>query len=90
MGRFAEWMKQMGDKGILVGNNGLQNMGKVLRGHRGTSVTDGPYSESKEIVGGYIMITAGSLDEAVEIARDCPGLDYRLAVEVRPVNQSES
>jgi hypothetical protein len=87
MGRFAEWMKQMSARGILVGNNGLENTGKTLRGPRGASLTDGPFAETKEIVGGYIIITADSLDQAVEIARDCPGLDYRLAVEVRPINQ---
>ena len=80
-------MKQLTDKGIHAGNNGLENSGKVLRGPRGASVTDGPFSETKEIVGGYIMIRAENLDQAVEIARDCPGLDYQLAVEVRPVNQ---
>lgn len=53
----------------------------------GAVITDGPYAEAKEIVGGYILINASSLDEAVEIARGCPGLDYRLAVEVRPVKQ---
>ena len=86
MGRFAQWMANMSAKGIVVGNNGLENTGKTLRGPRGASVTDGPYSETKEIVGGYIIITAKDLNHAVEIARDCPGLEYRLAVEVRPIN----
>jgi hypothetical protein len=87
MARFAEWMAGMNDKGIVAGNNGLENTGKILRGHRGATVTDGPYSETKEIVGGYILINAESLAHAVEIARDCPGPDYRLAVEVRPIRQ---
>ena len=77
----------MNAKGIVAGNNGLENTGKTLRGHRGATVTDGPYSETKEIVGGYILIHAESLSHAVEIARDCPGLDYQLAVEVRPIKQ---
>jgi hypothetical protein len=83
--RFMEWMKDMNAKGLLVGTNGLEVTGKVLRGPRGASVSDGPYPESKEIVGGYVLITADSLDHAVEIARDCPGLDYPMVVEVRPV-----
>lgn len=85
MQRFSEWMSGLEAKGILVANNGLETTGKVLRQPRGASVTDGPYPETKEIVGGYILIKAESLTHAVEIARDCPGLDYRLAVEVRPV-----
>lgn len=86
MARFGQWMNDMKAKGILVGNNGLENTGKTLRGPRGASATDGPYSETKEIVGGYIIISARNLEEAVDIARDCPGLDYSLAVEVRPIN----
>ena len=85
MGRFMEWMQGMSAKGIVAGTNGLEDTGKVLRGSRGASVTDGPYAESKEVVGGYVLISADSLSHAVEIARDCPGLDYRMAVEVRPV-----
>ena len=84
-GRFAQWMAAMNAKGIVAGNNGLENTGKILRGPRGATVTDGPYLETKEIVGGYVLINAESLNHAVEIARDCPGLDFRLAVEVRPI-----
>ena len=85
MAKFMEWMKNMNAKGLVVGTNGLDITGKVLRGPRGASVTDGPYPESKEIVGGYVLITADSLDHAVDIARDCPGLDYHMVVEVRAV-----
>lgn len=85
MDRFGKWMQAMSAKGIVAGTNGLENTGAVLRGKRGATVTDGPFAESKEIVGGYILINAGSQGKAIEIARDCPGLDYRMAVEVRPV-----
>jgi hypothetical protein len=85
LGRFMEWMKGMSAKGVFAGSNRLENTGKVLRGPRGASVSDGPFSESKEIVGGYALITADSLSHAVEIARGCPGLDYEMIVEVRPV-----
>ena len=85
MRRFTEWMKRLSTQGMLVSTNGLENTGKVLRGPRGASMSDGPYPESKEIVGGYVLITADSLNHALEAARDCPGLDYRMAVEVRPV-----
>jgi len=85
MARFAVWMKSLNDKGMVVGTNGLELTGKVLRGPRGVSATDGPYPEAKEIVGGYVLITAGSFDEAVEAARECPGLDNQMVVEVRPV-----
>lgn len=85
MVRFGEWMKAMSAKGMVIGTNGLEITGKVLRGPRGASITDGPYPEAKEVVGGYVLITADNLEEAIEAARDCPGLDYHMAVEVRPV-----
>lgn len=85
MGRFMAWMKGLSAAGAVVASNGLEDTGKILRGPRGGSVSDGPYVEAKEIVGGYVLISADNLEQAVKIARDCPGLDYRMAVEVRPV-----
>ena len=85
MARFSEWMGGMTARGMVQGTNGLEITGKVLRGPRGAKITDGPYMETKEIVGGYILITANSLEEAIEAARGCPGLDYAMTVEVRPV-----
>jgi hypothetical protein len=49
-------------------------------------VTDGPYSESKEVLGGYYMIEAASYDKAIEHARDCPQLEYNGTIEVRQVD----
>jgi hypothetical protein len=85
MVRFGEWMQGMSARGAVLGTNGLEITGKVLRGKRGASFTDGPYAEGKEIVGGYVLIAADNEAAAVEMARDCPGLDYGMAVEVRPV-----
>ncbi len=85
MARFNDCISAMSAKGLVLGTNGLDIAGAVLRGPRGASVTDGPYLESKEIVGGYVLIKADNLSRAIELARDCPGLDYQLAVEVRPI-----
>lgn len=87
MAQFGTWMEALYAKGIVAGTNGLEPTGKVLREPGGAVVTDGPYAEAKEIVGGYILINAPSLARAVAIAKGCPGLNYRLAVEVRPVKQ---
>ena len=85
MARFQTWMDGLSAKGMVVGTNGLDVTGKVLRGRRGATITDGPFAETKEVIGGYVLISAASLEAAVEAARDCPGLDYGMAVEVRPV-----
>lgn len=87
MARFGTWMEGLYAQGVVAGTNGLEPTGKILREPGGAVITDGPYAETKEIVGGYILINAASLDEAVAIARGCPGLDHRLAVEVRPVKR---
>jgi len=85
MDRFSQWMEGMQAKGIVVGTSGLEVAGAVLRGPKGTSMTDGPYLEAKEIVGGYVILKVANLQAAINQARACPGLDYRMAVEVRPV-----
>jgi hypothetical protein len=48
-------------------------------------VTDGPYAETKEIIGGYWIISAENYDEAVELTRDCPSLEFGARMEVREV-----
>lgn len=82
-GKWMAWMKGMKAKGLYVGGDRLEDGGKVVRSSKGASVTDGPYAEAKEMVGGYIIVMAESLAEAAEIAKGCPGLDYETVVEVR-------
>jgi hypothetical protein len=86
MARFNTWMDGLHNHGRVSGTNGLELTGKILRGPIGeTVITDGPFAEGKEVVGGYVLLNPCTLDEAVAAARDCPGLDYRMSVEVRPV-----
>ncbi len=86
MAQFSEWMAGLRAKGMLVGTNGLEVTGHVVRGpRRAPVVSDGPYLESKEIVGGYVLIAADNVERALEAAGGCPGLDHQMAVEVRPV-----
>ena len=51
----------------------------------GTVVTDGPYVEIKELIGGFMIIEADSIEEAIETASEWPGIAYGAVVEVRPV-----
>jgi len=86
-GQWMEWMKGMKSKGQFVGADRLQDGGKVLRGTGGATVTDGPFAETKEIVGGYVIISADNLAKAAEIAKGCPGFAFGTIVEVRPIEQ---
>ena len=49
------------------------------------SVADGPFAESKEAIGGYFYLTVADENEALEIAKQCPGLEFGSVVEVRPI-----
>jgi hypothetical protein len=81
--QWQTWIKEIAANGKYSGTNRLLAEGKTLK--PGNVITDGPYLEAKEIVGGYVIVKASSLDEAVEIAKKCPNLMYGGNVEVRSV-----
>lgn len=81
MARFTEWFEQLNNSGKFKGGGPLGHYGKILAGRN--SVTDGPFVESKEAIAGFFLIRADSLEQAVEVARGCPGLEFGQTVEVR-------
>ena len=81
--RFSDWFDRMVQEGKIQRGHRLAPEGAVLAGQK--AITDGPFAESKESIAGYWIIQAGSLEEAVEIARGDPLLDYGHTVEVRPI-----
>jgi hypothetical protein len=83
--QWNDWFEDLAREGKVAQANPLGLGGRVVSGSRGERVTDGPYAEGKEVVGGYFMLTVATLDEATAIARQCPGLAQGLTVEVRPV-----
>jgi hypothetical protein len=85
MKRWRAWFKEMSDKGQLKSiGQPLERVGKVVGGKK-EAVTDGPYAETKDVIGGYSVIVAKDLEEAAEVASACPILDVGGSVEVRPV-----
>jgi hypothetical protein len=86
---YGAWAKKMREEKRFAGGEKLtDDAGKVLRNKGGKIVvTDGPYAETKEVVGGYFAITAKDYAEACEIARECPHLKYGGRVEVREIHQ---
>lgn len=87
MTRFMSWIQGIKAKTSVISTNGLDDRCKIVRGRRGEMLSDGPYLEAKEIIGGYVLITAESYEHALDIARECPGLEWGMGVEVRPVIQ---
>ncbi len=85
MQRWVAWMKDLGQKGhIKDPGNPLEPTGKFVKGNQKT-VTDGPYAETKDVIGGYMVIEARDIDHAVEISKDCPIFEAGGGVEVRPI-----
>ena len=85
MSRWMAWYEGLVREGKALSGRPLTTAGKVVTGRGGRNVADGPFAESKEAVGGYFLLRLDSFDEALAIARQCPGLDHGLAVEVRQV-----
>jgi hypothetical protein len=81
MDRFNSWFEQLNRTGKVKGGAPLAATGKTVTSRH--MVTDGPFAESKEAIAGFFVIEAESLDEAVEIAKRCPGLEFGQTVEVR-------
>jgi len=84
MGQWKGWFDRLTAEGKLKGGQPLVNEGKIVSGKKGI-VADGPFAESKETIGGYFLLKVNTLDEAVAIAKECPGLPHGIRVEVRPV-----
>jgi hypothetical protein len=87
--RMMKYNQQLQKAGVLLELNGLHppSTGARVSFTGGVaSVTDGPFAEAKEVVGGYWMIQAKSREEAIEWAKRCPGSDGET-IEVRQVHE---
>lgn len=89
LAKWGAWMGQLSAAGKMVGGEPLTQSGKVIHG-TAKKITDGPFMESKEIVGGYLIIKAASLEEGVELAKGCPTLETKTGtVEVREIQKMQ-
>ncbi len=85
MQKWMNWMQDLGNKGHLKDRGQpLEPVGKVVKGAHQT-VTDGPFAEAKDLVGGYTLVEARDLAEAAELSKGCPIFERNGFVEVRPV-----
>jgi hypothetical protein len=86
MQKWMAWIKELSEQGHLKDmGQPLEYTGKVVKGKQNRTVTDGPYSETKEIVAGYTLIEAKDLEQAAELSMGCPIFERGGFVEVRPV-----
>lgn len=85
MQKTKDWFDKLNQQGHLKGTRPLGEAGRTVSGKNGRTVLDGPFAESKEAIGGYILLVADNLDEATAIAKGFPVLEYGSSIEVRPV-----
>jgi|SRR5215469_9249370 len=87
MSRWSDWFDRLTSEGKAKLGQPLTNDGKIVSGKKGFAVVDGPFTESKEAVAGYILLRVADLDAATELAKECPGLDFGMSVEIRPISE---
>ena len=84
---YKDWMNWIGDiiakNKLAAGGNSLAGSGKVVRANG--LITDGPYVEIKEALGGYIIVRTETMEEAIELAEACPVVKGGGSLEIRPV-----
>ena len=84
--RYVVWKQKVQANGrAMDGHKLTDGAGRVLRGSIGSpKVTDGPYAEAREVIGGLFIVEAASYEEVVELSKDCPHLDFGT-IEIREV-----
>ena len=87
-GQWMAWFERLTAQGKVTAGSPLELEGKVVSGKNGRTISDGPFAESKETVGGYFLLKVNTMEEALAIAQECPGLPYGAKDEVRPVAEN--
>jgi hypothetical protein len=86
MAEIGAWYEKQGGAGSLADAGHQLDLPNTARTVRASGITDGPFMEAKEVLGGYSVLETADIDEAVEIARTWPGIDRGwITMEVRPV-----
>jgi hypothetical protein len=80
------WVGQLIAEGKARPGVALARSGATVLGGNKATVVDGPYAESKEAIGGTLILDVATLEEAIVIAKACPSLRYNSAIEIRPIS----
>jgi hypothetical protein len=83
--RYVSWKEKVASGRSVEGHKLADGTGRVMRAGVGApKVTDGPYAEAREVIGGIFIVEAASFEEVVELSKDCPHLDFGT-IEIREV-----
>ena len=87
IGQNHAWFERLTAEGKATPGRALERTGVTVSGKNGKFVMDGPFAESKEAIGGYLMLDVETMEEAIAIAQSSPGLAYGGSIEVRPLSE---
>jgi hypothetical protein len=84
LAKWGAWIGGIAAQGKFISSDALDPNGKTVKGSKKV-ITDGPFTEGKELVSGYMLLQAENIDEAVELSYGCPIYDIEGTVEVRRI-----
>lgn len=94
MGEYWEYEKAVANAGVIIASNALQGVRTAttvsVSDDGGRTVTDGPFAETREVLGGYYLLDVPDLDAALDWAARCPGAHHGSRVEVRPIQEFDT
>jgi hypothetical protein len=85
MDQNKAWIERLTAQGKAKPGRALERTGAIVSSRNDRFVTDGPFAESKEAIGGYLVLDVETIEEAIAIAQTIPGLAYGGSIEVRPI-----
>jgi len=88
MSQCKAWFERLSSQSKTTGGQALAREGATITGKSGRVVSDGPYAESKEAIGGFFVLEAANLQEAAALVRTSPLLAYGATIDVRPVAET--
>lgn len=80
---WNDWYQMLAEAGKATEGQPLEDETRVVTGPGGSRITDGPFPEAKEAIGGYVKVLASTFDQATEIAQQHPALKYGMVIEIR-------
>ena len=88
MDKMKAWFERLSAEGKLLAAQPLMEESVIITGKGGSLVTDGPFAEAKEAIGGYVLLSVDTMEEAVAIAKSNPMQGPGLTTEVRATSSS--
>jgi hypothetical protein len=85
LNEWNQWFEGLVAKRKMVRGHPLEPEARIVSG-AGVRVLDEPFAETKEAIGGFFLLAVRDIEEATDVARQCPSLDFGIEVEVRPVS----